>query len=419
MFSVETVKCLDKSYLDFLVYLNGMEMNGFKIYDLFRALYVRDVEIDECYSSLSKIYFVLEHITGDPQLALYKLSEITRSAKASTFFRGYGDIVLTSGDTATYVHNTLKSEFNALKARVEELLKIIEVVYEAILVAVLGLSMLSIMPMWPFPTLIGVLILELTGLAGYSISLSIMRKLYYQALLPIVLVDVVFLLSTGFLLLSNPVGPLLHLALLIIMHVLTRSIVNSLVNLEKESLRVLSEVYSRTIQGETVDVALLDSLTNSKLVEYKLLWYSILNGFNSKDTVRRIKLPVLAGKILYLLTALLNYSSLSSTYVVSISQFAEEINDLRRFVEEKSNYYLLYSVILAALIASSYYMVTQMPIIGENTYLLGIYGYLGVIITSIPACVLKNGGFASSRISILLVIFALAVYLIITHAFLV
>jgi hypothetical protein len=311
-----------------------MEMNGFKIYDLFRALYVGDVEIDECYSSLSKNYFVLEHLTGDPQLALYKLSEIARSTKASTFFKGYGDIVLTSGDTATYVHNTLKSEFNALKARVEELLKVIEVVYEAILVAVLGLSMLSIMPMWPFPTLIGVLMLEFTGLAGYFISLSIMRKLYYQVLLPVVLLDTVFLLFTGFLLLSNPASPVFHLALLIIMHVLTRSIVNSLVNLEKESFRVLSEVYSRTIQGETVDVALLDSLSGSKLIEYKLLQYGILNGFNIKDTIRRIRLPVLASKILSLLTALLNYSNLSSTYVVSISQFAEEINNLRRFIQE-------------------------------------------------------------------------------------
>ncbi|MEM4490508.1 MAG: hypothetical protein QW816_01740 [Desulfurococcaceae archaeon] len=412
---MKSMKCLDRSYLEFLVYLNGMEMNGFKIYDLFKALYSGDIEIDECYRSLSRIYMVLEHLLGDPQLSLYKLSEITRGTRASDFFREYGNIILTSGDTSTYVHNVLKSEFNVLKAKISELLRIIEVIYEAVLVAVLGLSTLSLMPIWPFPPLIGILVLEFAGLTGYFTSLMVMKKLYYHIIPPVIIVDTVLLLSSVSLLFVNYIGAIIYSMVIITMHFLTRRFINPILNMEKESLRLLNDTYSRTIQGETVDVALVDSLGKSKLKEYRLLWYGILSGSGSKEILKKINLPVLAGKVLSLLTGLLQYSDLGSLYVISVSHFVDEVNGLRKFVEERSKYYLLYSTILALLMATSYYMFTRFSTIIGDLRILGIYGYLGVLSTSVPACVLRSTGFTSSKASILVVIFALIVYLVITH----
>lgn len=408
-------KCLDRRYLDFLVFLHGMELSNFKVYDMFSAIRRGEIDLDYCYKFLAGLYGVLERSLGDPQLALYKLSISIPGTKLADFLRGYGNVLLTSGDTLSYVSEALRSEFASLRARINELLKSVEVLYEATLVAVLGIALLSVLPLWPLPHVVGVITLQSIGLIGYFMSAMIARQMYYTLDSSLVFLDLLFLLSLGAVCIFTYYGLLASVLLLVVTRFTMSKHVKRLEEIERSSLRTLNEVHSRVALGNAVDLALLDTLKSSPLVEFRLIWYSFLNGLKGTDILRNLTFPVLASKVFSILGNLAHYSSPSSTYTASILQFVDEIENLRKYVREKAKYYVLYSGLVSALMAASYIMITRMPlIIATNTSILGIYGYVSTISTAVPAGLLTRGTFTLSNTAILAVAIASIILLTIS-----
>lgn len=415
MKTLKLTKCLDEYYLDFLIYLNGFELGGLRIYDLFKAIYRSEIDIAKCYKTMAGLYFALENSLGDPQVVLYKLSEIVPRSKLSTFLKGYGNVLLTSGDTKTFVTTSLKTEYTSTKAKVSELLKSVEVIYESILVIILSVLTLTVLPIWPLHPLLGVFILQSIGLIAYVVSLNVVKRIYYTTPLSIISLDMVFLLSSSVLLISPISGIIVHLLIFIALHVTSKRKTDPVIKIEAESITILNEVYSKVLLGDTVDTALLSSLSTSRLQVFKTLWYGLLNGLRCSEVLPKLRLPLLAEKIVSLLGSLVQYSPSGNTYVAVITQFVDEISSLKRYVVEKARFYILYSIILALLIAASYMMIKQLPgqFHGNAVSTLGTYGYIGVIASSLPALLIKDGGFVSSRTSILIIILALIVLLLI------
>lgn len=405
-------KCLEDHYLDFLIYLNTIEFNKFRIYDLFRAISLANIEISECYKDISKKYLVLESWLGDPGLALYKLGDIINNEKLSSFLKGYSNVLFTSGDTLTYTSNALRTEFNSLRARISESLKIIEVLIESVLVVVLALSIFILIPLWQIPPLIGYIALALMGLFAYMLGLRISNTLFNTSDIYIHILDLIVLIIS-YMLLALPIGVFAVTSILLILFPITRPFIRIKKSIEKEALRILEDVYSSAMLGEQVDTALLESLRRTSLVEYKLLMHSLLNGLHASEFLRNVNLTKLADKIMIMLTSLIDYFGANSTYLASIVNYVNEITGLRRFVEEKLNHYIMYSIILGFLIATCYLMIKLITPINVNLHLLGLHGYLGILVISIPLCVIKDGGFSISKTMIKMVLIALLVYVLI------
>ncbi|MEM4717799.1 MAG: hypothetical protein QXE81_03450 [Desulfurococcaceae archaeon] len=406
-------KCIEDQYLDFLIYLNTIELNRFKIYDLFRAISIANVEMSECYNDVARKYLMLESWLGDPGLALYKLGDIVNNEKLSNFLKGYSNVLFTSGDTLTYTSNALKTEFYSLKARISESLKMIEVLIESVLVVVLALSILILIPIWQIPRFTGYIALGIIGLFSYVLGLRVSSVLYNISNLYIHLVDLVILIISC-VLLGFPLGVLAVTLILFTLFCVTRPFIRLKKSIEKEAIRILGDVYSSAMLGVPVDTALLESLRRTSLAEYRLLMYSLLNGLRVNEFLESEDLTKLANKIMVMLTGMIDYFGASSTYLASIVNFVDEVTGLRHFVEEKLNHYLIYSIILAFLITACYLMIKLVTPINVDLHTLGLHGYLGIIVISIPICVIKDGGFSVSKSMIMMASIALLVFILIT-----
>lgn len=409
-------RCLDRYFIDFIAYLGGFELGGLRIYDLFKAINRSEVDIDDCYKKIAGLYVILENSLGDPRIALRELGSLIRGSKLSDFIKDYNNILFTSSDTVTYVMSTMRNEFTYIKTKIYEKLKLVELLYESLLVVVLGISILTILPLWSLPPLIGVFVLLLMGFLGYLVSIRVLKETYY------VIPDVVLLLDLIYLLLSTMIsihvlnGLVFHVILLTVFHVVTRPIVNSVKFIEDRSMRILSEVYSRTALGETIDVALLNSINHVDSREFKAIYYCLLYGLNTSEVVRRLSLPVFSRRIISLLGFLVNYSSITSNYVAAITQFTDEIINLRKQIGEKARSYILYSIILTTLITVSYIVIRQIPsILGRGIFeTLATYVYTSILVSSMPAILLYDRGFTSSKISIYVITYATIVTLTLT-----
>lgn len=404
------MKCLEEYFTEFLVYLNGFEVNGLKIYDLFKSLYTGEIELSNCYRDIAEKYMVLESILGDPRLALYNLAELVDYRELAVFLREYSDIVSTTGETKTLVEGFLKREFSRIQAKLSELMNIVNVIYEVVLVLVLSLSILSILPFFPASSTLGIILLVLAWSVEYIVSMSILSKLVVEPVFWRVLFDCIYILLGGLTIVFQRQWPFIHFAILTIVYFSTRPLNNYIISLEEESQRVLGEVYSRSILGEPVDLALIDSISRSHLVEYRVIRYGFLSGEQVWKYSGKLKLPLLPRKIIVLLTSLVGYTRLGENYVSIVARYVGEVVNLRRFINEKSRYYLFYSIVMVLLLALSYYIVLQIPGVVVEKEVLGVYGYLGVLLTSTPPCILRDTGLTSSKTFIVMSILGLAIH---------
>jgi hypothetical protein len=406
------VKCLDEYYIDFLAYLAGFEASGLKIYDLLKAIYNKDVEINQCYLDLAKIYMTLESIVGDPSKALVSLSDLYERAKISQLLRDYSKALLTTGDTYTLVSNALKQEFTSLKAKISEFMRIVELAYEALMAALLGLLAFIVLPTFSVPSHVGILFISLTWIFTYYLSATIASKIYFGVPLELVLLDIGVISAGVLTTLTQPYGVVVHVIICILLHVIASFKLSKVLKAEQEVVRILDEIYSRSTMGEPVDVALAESIKSSPIEEYQLIWLGLINGVSPITTSSRLSLPQLSKRVISLLSQLIPYVHLNSGYVASVVTYVDEIRNLRRFVMEKSRFYTVYSVIVALLVIATYYMVSTLPLLRIDRYTIGVYVYLATLVSSTPPCILHDRSLSASRRFVLLTTIGLIAYYI-------
>jgi len=405
-------KCLDEYFSDFLITLSALEAGGLKIYDLFTAIHEGEISMAKCYVHVANWYVVLEKSLGDPHVALQELSRDLRVSKLASFLRGYSDILVTSGDTKTYVNSSLRAELSNIKARIEESLRILETLYESTIALVLTLSLLVVLPIWSLPAWISVSIIQCIGLISYLLALRVIKRLYYPTHTLLLLCDLLYLLLLP-ILYSLPGMGLTTLVVLTILHISTKRFLGNLLNVDVEVVKIFREVYSSVLLGRSLDLALVESLSKSQLDALRAVNIGLSRGLEGYEILSRVKVPTLSSKILTLILNPLKYSYTSTAHVTAVNTFIEELMSTRVFVKERSRLYILYILILALLISVSYKMLSQFPLLAQgNTELISFYGYLGIILLSTPVGLVNDGCYTASRISIAFTIIALGLTLL-------
>jgi hypothetical protein len=407
-------KCLDEYLVDFLTALSAFESTGLRVYDLFTAVYRGEIRVAECYEHVARLYTILEKSLGDPRVALQELSRGLRATKLAGFLRGYSDVLVTSGDTGTYVNSSLRSELSAMKAKIEGSLRVLETLYESNIALILTLSLLVVMPMWGFSAWISLLTIQLSGLLSYMLAFKIARKLYYPVHNALLVVDVLYILTLPVFTTISQLG-LLNLIILVVLHLSTRRFMRGLFNLEVEAIRIFRETHSAVLLGRSLDLALLDSLRKSQLEVLRAIGAGLIRGLEGHEVLGKLKLPQLPLKVLTLLFNPLKYGYTGVAYLSAVNVFIEELMGTRILVKEKTRLYALHVLILALLVSASYIMLSQIPIIVHgNTWLIGLYGYLGIILLSAPIGLVRDSCYVASRLS--LVFTALATGLLVLIA---
>lgn len=407
-------KCLDEYLGEFLVALSAFEASGLRIYDLFTAIYRGEVKIANCYAQVAGLYTVLEKSLGDPHVALQELSRGIRTTKLAGFLRGYGDVLVTSGDTRTYVSNALRAELASIKARIENSLRVLETLYESTIALILTLSLLVVMPIWNIPVWITLLAIQSSGVLSYLLAFRIARQLYYPFNRALLILDLLYLLALPVLVVALPAG-LLSLLVLVVLYFSTWRITRELFRVEVEVVKTFREVYSEVLLGRPLDLALIESLRKSQLGVLRATGFGLSRGLEGYEILERLRLPQFPLKILALLFNPLKYSYTSTVYLSAINTFIEELISTRILVKEKTRLYTLHILILALLISASYIMLSQIPILVQgNTRLIGLYGYLGVVLLSAPIGLVRDGCYVASKVSLLFTLVAIGVLTLIT-----
>lgn len=407
-------KCLDEYFSDFLITLSALEAGGLKVYDLFAAIHEGEINLVNCYVQVANWYVVLERSLGDPHIALQELSRSLRVSKLASFLRGYSDILVTSGDTKTYVNNSLHAELLNVKARIEESLRILEVLYESTIALILTLSLLVVLPIWNLPAWISVLIIQCIGLISYLLAFKVIKRLYYPTHVLLVICDLLYLLLLP-ILYSLPGMGLITLMVLIVLHIFTKKFLSNLLSVDAEVIKIFREVYSNVLLGRSLDLALIESLGRSQLDVLRAVNIGLSRGLEGYEILSKVKMPTFSSKILTLILNPIKYSYTSTAHVTAVNTFIEEVMSTRIFVKERSRLYAFYILILALLISVSYKMLSQFPILtGGITGLIGFYGHLGIILLSAPIGLVRDGCYTASGISIVFAIIALGLLILLS-----
>jgi len=64
--------------------------------------------------------------------------------------------------------------------------------------------------------------------------------------------------------------------------------------------------------------------------------------------------------------------------------YLDEIRNLRKHVVEKSRFYLVYSIVIALIVAISYYLISTIPNLSIDKGFLSAYVYMSILVLSTP-----------------------------------
>lgn len=409
--SSSSSKCYEEFYLDFLVYLAGLEASNLRIYNLFESVKKGEVEIEDCYKQLAQRYTFIERSVGDPHQALRILSETATYSELSKFLKDYSSVLVTSGDTRSFVEHSLKQELARYKAKISELLKTLDVLYESYLVVILVSLFFIILPVWSLAPVLGLFTIYALSIAGYFIAYKICLKLYYTIPHWVFLADIVSS-TMVFLLALIPGGPLYLPIPLLTIHLALRKHVSTFVSLESDSIRAIYNAYSQVLMGRSVSTAIISSLETSNSPHYRILWLGLMVGANPRTILNGVRIPRFANKILSLVLSTLPYSSLGEAHLAHVVMFLDEVLFIRKQVREKSRFYALYSFLVASLVLATYLMLSRAPqLLSINKFTLATYGCTSLLFTSKPAIMIRDRGFTSSKTLLPILLASLMFYI--------
>ncbi|MEM4916042.1 MAG: hypothetical protein QW708_02385 [Desulfurococcaceae archaeon] len=397
-------KCLEKEFIQILIINSALESSGLKIYDLFNMIHHNKVKVPLCYKNLAGIYVFLERSLGDPHLSLRKLSEVLQNKRISSFLREYANVLISTGDTRSYVDSVLREEMIRIRTRISETLKFVDLLYESILILTIGFSLILIMPFINIPLYITQFSIVMIGLIGYMIASSILSNIDIAIPKFIMMIDTIYIISSCILIVNN-YGILVHGLLILPLYLIIKRKSLNVFRLENAGLALLRSIYSSITLNMPIDKAISTSLERQPFREFKLINHYFKMGLNIEEIVYRLELPNLVKKIFYLITTPMLYSNWRGHYIFSVIRIFDHLIDIRKYIVEKARSYVLYSIILTALIFISYVLISRsdLMISSETMDMLYVHGYLGFLSMYIPASLLKDRGFTSSSTSVFLI----------------
>jgi len=340
--------------MDFLTLLLAFETGGLKLPRLLEEVAEGRVEAGDYVRGLALKYKVLERTVLDDYTALRKLADSTGSAWFADFLRGYSEVATTSGETARFVESYLEKTSLSLRVRLENMLKLVEGVYEGLMLAVFGLIALTVIPLTGVSTTFLSMVVVMAAILSYLIVLKIsdnaltLSRLEHFASAILMSSTLVAILVKG--------GLLLHFTLVLATVILLSPRVRRLVRVERDVVGFLEEAFSMTRHGVTLDQVL--HYVEFEDESLRLFKKTLLLGHEPGSLLDAF--PALARMILRILTTPLKYTPRHEKVSSHVLKFVELVSEARVGLEKKGFTYMVYSFIFPATVFVTYFLVHPM-----------------------------------------------------------
>lgn len=357
---------LDRDFLDFITILMSFESNGLSINDLFNMAIKHEISLPRAYRDLARMYVSIESVTGSSYKALNILARNLPRSKLRNFIEGYVGILETTGNTLEFIESYINSELSRLEDSMNNLLNIIENFYEAYLVILLSLIVLS-----SFPSIYSLsdmiyLALVCMGFVGYFIASFIAEKLYYQEPTPLTLSALTLIAITYVFLKNNMFIETIVVAMVatLISYLLWKQLYSWMYSVEEQVYELSEDIYVESSQGFSLDTALinLSSRTTSYSRVAKELAGLIKLGIKGHLAGRLLRLPPLSKKILSLLLAPLEITSSKDKHIGYILKFFRRIRSIRNSLSNRVKTLYAYVLLLPPTIYAVAYALKTMDV---------------------------------------------------------
>lgn len=398
-------KCLDSGLLEFLSALLPMEAGGVKLYELFELAASGKLGLPPCYERVSLIYSFLEKSLGSPYLALKYLARSLGGSRFGKLVREYNEISLTAGDALRFLEGAMSSYLGYMRGKLERSLRLLEGVYEGVIVLVMSAVLLSTTPSYAIPPLVSQAVILISLLAGYSYSLNLSKHLMSSAKRGLLLDAALIALGA--------LSPLhLHLAVahalsLLLISLALRGERRRALELEEEALGLLEDAYVNVNSGLTLDASLRERLRSGSPA-LRLAWFLAERGADARELIERLDATALTAWSLSTLIGAMEYTSRHSPYLSKAVLVADSLREAREYVAEKLRAFYVYPIIVTALAIFSAISLRQYGLIARGKIPFGLI-YAGALAMAAPLAVLESGRLSySPRSSILLLLSALS-----------
>lgn len=403
--SARIAKCLESGLLDFLSALLPMEAGGVKLYDLLEQAASGGLRLPPCYVKVAMMYSFLERSLGSPYLALKYLAKSLGGSRLGKLLWEYNEISLTAGDALRFLEGAMNSYIGHLRGRLEKSLRLLEGIYEGIIVLVMSTILLSTMPSQAMPPLISQAIISLSLLAGYFYSLRLSRSLMSYSGRRGLLDSLIIALGA----ISS-----LHLYLAIAHAISLFSIALALRGesgrargLEDEALGLLEDAYVNVNSGLTLDASLRERLRLGSAA-FKRAWFIAERGADARALIEQLNATTLTIWSFSALVGAMEYTSRHGPYLSKAVLVVDSLREAREYIAEKLKALYAYPIVVTALAIFSAISLRQYGLVAGDKIPYGLI-YAGALAMAAPLAVLESGRLSySARSSALLLLSALS-----------
>lgn len=335
---------LESEFLDFLSILLTLEASGLRLDNVLEEASKCKLILPNSFINIVKKYSVLSRLNPDPYTCIRVLSREIPSTRVSGFFRGYSEVLISSNDTLSYVESFIKEELKSIESRIASYVSILDSIYEAFLIILLGVVVYSIIPVVYINPIFFSIVLSIASITALLIvfKLSSLTMFHYSGL---TYYSIVFLTLVNSIAIVFPFI-IIHLYVLtmflsILLYFLTRDFLS----IENNVVVMLEDLYSSVRQGFPIDSAVL-RISSKYGFPIDFLSNLIKLGFRVKSIVRVFKIPLFTLRVFNLILAPIEYSYGFPRYLGYVMNIVDNIRSLRRILFERSKLYYMYVFIL-------------------------------------------------------------------------
>jgi len=246
------------------------------------------------------------------------------------------------------VNSYVKEEFQGLKTRIEEYARILDNLFEAYLIIVLGILVYSVLPLTPIPPVITAILLSMVSVIALSIAFRLLdlAALYLDLIVYGLTVSIAALTPAVVLF---PDYVFVHCIITILIGFTLWCTMGYVYSLEQRFVTLLEDLYGEARQGIPLDMAII-KISGRYGYPVTRIADLLRLGFKPREVINAVSLPPLPRRILDLVLSPIMYSKGYSGYLGYILEVVDGIRALRRMLIERSKVYTVYVVLMLVVV---------------------------------------------------------------------
>ncbi len=371
----------EEGFLDFLTIILTFESNGVRLDETLMLAGEDKIVLPKPYDELAKRFKALIDVVPDPYTCIRRISDTIPSRRVKGFFRGYSEVLVTTNDTLSYVNSALEREIEGRIAHINNLLSLIESLYEGLLIMILGVIVYSITPINPINPLLLALIFSIIGVSGYLLTNVLVRSGYWRSDLWSDLAGLLLLFTAPIILFTHHEVDFIIPVILGVLTVYGYLEYRRIVDFENYIDTLVEELYSDARQGLPIDTSMV-KLSRGGPGEIGLFGRLLSYGYSYRDLKGLINTSPFVEKIIGLTFTPLEYSSRHERHLGYVLKIMDSIKMFRRRLYERSRLYYIYALTIPVVVYAMYYGFRNLTVLqGVPAHIVSGLGLLSVLIS--------------------------------------